>query len=305
MVSERLAQLDVVVATYNSGRTIHECLSSLSQLTVSHQIYVVDNESTDQTIPLIRSNFPDVTIINTGSNLGFGAAINIGVAAGQSPFVMVLNPDAALVSSANYVLAVAGRERAIVSGLMRGSSGTIRSNAFRYPTWRTVVQVSKSSVSSSALGIDKMRDGQDVEVDYVEGSLFVLARDVWEAIGGFSSLYFMYGEDRDLSRRALGLGFSTRVVKEIVFSHEGGFNPSRQGWYAVGILNYFSTYAPAKLRRVRGVLRTKYLLKSAYLHIKGDKSGAEASLSAYKEVRSWTSPRESAYGVTRAAGRMN
>ena len=68
-----------VVATFNAGPFIADCLSSLRASSVKTDVLIVDNGSTDGTIDTIQSKFPEFELIISESNLGFGKANNIGL----------------------------------------------------------------------------------------------------------------------------------------------------------------------------------------------------------------------------------
>src|SRR5690606_5155291 len=69
----------ILIVTYNSAGQIRECLDSIlaQQERVSQEIIIVDNESTDDTVTLIRREFPTVKLILPGKNLGFAAGVNL------------------------------------------------------------------------------------------------------------------------------------------------------------------------------------------------------------------------------------
>lgn len=83
-----------IVVTWNSREEIASCLQALQQSKgVSLSIIVVDNASSDGTVPYVRDAFPEVTVIQEPSNLGFAQANNEGIRRADSPFVLLCNPD--------------------------------------------------------------------------------------------------------------------------------------------------------------------------------------------------------------------
>ena len=74
-----MAKVLVVIVTYNALKWIQRCLRSVEKSTLQADVLVIDNGSTDGTLPLIRTDFPRTRIIETGENLGFGAANNRGL----------------------------------------------------------------------------------------------------------------------------------------------------------------------------------------------------------------------------------
>ena len=92
-----MAKVLVVIVTYNALKWIQKCLRSVEKSTLQADVLVVDNGSTDGTLPLIRTDFPRTRIIETGENLGFGAANNRGLRIAHDEcydFAYLLNQDA-------------------------------------------------------------------------------------------------------------------------------------------------------------------------------------------------------------------
>src|SRR5437763_13361046 len=85
--------VDVVIPTYGNWKLTESCLAHLRAQTLPHLAIVADNGSDDGTPANLRAHFPDVRLVELGSNLGFAAACNRGVAAGEAEIVVLLNND--------------------------------------------------------------------------------------------------------------------------------------------------------------------------------------------------------------------
>src|SRR3712207_435018 len=91
-----------VVVSYNVAPLLARCLESLRRggeelRALGHglRVVVVDNASADGSVALVREQFPEALLVESGGNLGFGAGCNLGArAAPESPFLLFLNPDA-------------------------------------------------------------------------------------------------------------------------------------------------------------------------------------------------------------------
>src|SRR5215210_599890 len=94
--------LDVVIVSYRCESLLRDCLASLfaNPPSTAMRIHVVDNASGDGTAEMVAREFPAVELTVNEENLGFGAANNIGIAAGDAPHVLVLNPDTRLTAGA-------------------------------------------------------------------------------------------------------------------------------------------------------------------------------------------------------------
>ena len=84
-----------IVLNYNGLRFLDRCLQSLRNQTLQYlRILVVDNGSTDGSVAHVRSNHPDIDLVETGVNLGYAGGNNLGASHATSPFLFFLNNDA-------------------------------------------------------------------------------------------------------------------------------------------------------------------------------------------------------------------
>ena len=91
-----VTELAIVIVSYNARDDLQACLSQLRDHPprAAHQTIVVDNASTDGSAAAARTYGPSVEVIDTGGNLGFARATNVGIAATHSRLVLLLNSDA-------------------------------------------------------------------------------------------------------------------------------------------------------------------------------------------------------------------
>jgi N-acetylglucosaminyl-diphospho-decaprenol L-rhamnosyltransferase len=86
-------QATVVIPTFNGLRMLAEALDGLERQTTAHDVIVVDNASTDRTVDLLAKRFPYVRVVELPENVGFGRAVNRGVAAAETDVVVLINND--------------------------------------------------------------------------------------------------------------------------------------------------------------------------------------------------------------------
>jgi N-acetylglucosaminyl-diphospho-decaprenol L-rhamnosyltransferase len=200
--------LAIIIVTYNSADEIGACLQSL----VGHTnpfpttITVVDNASTDGTAAHVRERWPMVQVLESGGNLGFAKANNIGIRATQSDYVLLMNPD---------TVAPPGAIQALIRGLAShpeaGVAGARLLNERGFPElswglpitpWNEVKQMVFSrlyhrKVRRFVRKMDRLsRQGR--EVPWVSGACMAIRRPDLEAVGLMDERYFMYNEDVDL-----------------------------------------------------------------------------------------------------------
>ena len=200
-----------VVVNYESGSALTRCVDDLARCGLD-AVVVVDNGSTDGSLDAAMVASPRIEIVDPGENLGYGAAVNRGVAATSSDFLLICNPDlevpVGVVETLVGVL-VADSEVAIAGPLIRTPSGE------RYPSARQFPSIIDAA-GHALLGIfapdnrftrryqrselDSIGD-ESLHVDWVSGACFLVRRDAYEQVGGFDESFFMYLEDVDLCWR--------------------------------------------------------------------------------------------------------
>jgi N-acetylglucosaminyl-diphospho-decaprenol L-rhamnosyltransferase len=247
-------QTGVVVVTYNSADVIGRCLDSCASL----PIVVVDNASRDATCDLVRQR-PSVRLISNASNRGFAAAVNQGVAALETELVLLLNPDAELVSPIDPMAEACAREGVgVAGGRLVDESGKVQSGFTlrRFPT--------PAALIFEVLGINRMLPRNPVnrryrcldvdldkpsEADQPPGAFLIFRREVWQQLGGFDTRFCpLWFEDVDFCKRARNLGLKIQYVPQVIARHRGGHSIAgldwryRQLYWYVSLLRYASKH---------------------------------------------------------------
>ncbi len=219
----------VVAVTYSPGGSLEAFLDTLDKATTQpYEVVLADNGS-DDGAPERAAARPNVRLVPTGGNLGYGRAANVGVAKTTAPFVLVANPDVTFEADAlDTLLAAAGRwPRA-------GSLGPLirRPDGSRYPSARALPSLGRG-IGHALFGwwwpgnpwsrSYRQERGEQAEgpVGWLSGSCLLLRREVFEAVRGFDPAYFMYFEDLDLGDRIGRAGWLNVYVPTAVVTHEG------------------------------------------------------------------------------------
>ena len=187
--------VSVVIVCYNSRRWLPKCFDSLQKQTFFHQseVILVDNASKDGTELLAReltAGWSNACVVQTGDNVGFGAANNCGVKVSQGRYVYFLNPDTWLEADClEQFFTVAERDNAgCASGLIL--------------EYEDDTEQARGSVGFDFCGYPVAPHGSHVpeQVCCVNGFFFI-RKDLYARLGGFDEKLFMYGEEMDLSWR--------------------------------------------------------------------------------------------------------
>jgi N-acetylglucosaminyl-diphospho-decaprenol L-rhamnosyltransferase len=257
-------QWAAVVVNYEAGPLLLTCVRSLFGDTSAGtpDVVVVDNGSTDGSVDDVRRAFPAVRVVTPGTNLGYAAGANRGIALTTAPVVAVANAD--LEVEPGTAAAMLARLRAepdlgAVGPALRNPDGT------QYPSARTHVS-SLDAFGHAALGRVWPRNrftrhyrqldadwAQPRDVDWVSGALVFLRRTAVDSVGGWDERYFMYVEDVDLCWRLRRLGWRVAYDPGGAAVHLQGASTDGRP-YRMIIEHHRSVYRFAS-RRWRGLRR--------------------------------------------------
>jgi len=234
-------QAAVIIVNYNTrDETVTAVRRALDATTLQIEIVVVDNGSHDGSVDALRSEFPQISLIDAGANLGFAAGVNLGVAHSRAPLVVLLNPDTEVLPGAIDAL-VSFARRHPEHGLYGGR--TLRPDGTTDPSscWG---DMSLWSLTSFAAGLttvfrrSRLFDPESLgtwerdsvrEVPIITGCLLLTPREEWDGLGGMDERFFLYGEDADFSRRARERGMRPVIVPEATIVHAVGGSTGSSG----------------------------------------------------------------------------
>jgi GT2 family glycosyltransferase len=235
-------ELSVVIVTYNSPEWTARCLDALlgeGAPSCPYEIVIVDNGSAPEAREALLGRSAVARVLLVDGNLGFGRGCNLGVAHSRGRWILLLNPDAVVrPGSIDAMLAFAADRpwHGIVGGrTLRPDGSTDPSSCWGRPTlW---------SLACFALGLTTLRkrsarfDPESLgrwerdtarEVGIVTGCLLLTSREVYDRLGGFDPRFFMYGEDADLSLRAVRQGWRPAITPDGVAVHAVGASSPRR-----------------------------------------------------------------------------
>jgi len=226
-----------VVVNYESGLSLTRCVTDL-RAAQPDELVVVDNGSADGSLAAASAAVPGLEVVVPGRNLGYGAAVNRGVAATSAPLVLVCNPDLEVPSGAVAALRAAldaDPGCAVAGPLIRTPEGG------RYPSARQFPSM-VDAAGHALLGLFAPHnrftrayqrselDGAAAEVqdvDWVSGACFLVRRTAFEQVGGFDESYFMYAEDVDLCWRLGRAGWRVAYAPTAEVTHLQGRSTDR------------------------------------------------------------------------------
>jgi GT2 family glycosyltransferase len=224
-------ELSIIIVSFNARTDLERCLESLhaSPPRASHEIIVVDNASSDGSAGAARQ-WPDVKVIETGANLGFARATNIGVRASTGTNVLLLNSDTVVPAQALDRLleelrrrpdvAVAGPRLVDADGRAELSFGPMIGPLNDLRQRRLVRGQAQRNASASRL-VEEMTRREQFP-DWVSGAFLLVRRADAEAVGLLDERYFMYAEDVDFCAAIRSRGRRILFTPEVTITHLRG-----------------------------------------------------------------------------------
>ena len=213
------AEVQVIVLTYNMREAVRRCLQSLRGLTYpNHKVVVVDNASSDGTEAMLRAEFPDLTVIQTGSNLGYTGGNNRGIEcalAQGADYVLILNPDTVLANPSfiEEMVAYAGAHPEVgIAGprVFLREAGVVQNTVLFAPgLWRNLKHWVRYRLNPRFADLS---GGEVIEAEVLNGVCLLIRAACLRQVGLFDENIFMYIEDAELDHRARRAGWRVRYL---------------------------------------------------------------------------------------------
>ena len=221
--------LSIILVNYNGGKILKRCLDSIEQFInyLETEVIVIDNSSTDNSVVMVKENFPLVKVICSEINLGFGKANNSAVRYSKGSHLLFLNTDTILIESTPKILSnylAQHQDIGAISARITFEDGSYQLSGGRLPNLAIEF-------------LDKIRYGVDQkwhhifsklydrkysniqEIGWLTGACLMMRRDVFEQLGGFDESFFMYFEDKDICKRVNEAGWKVVYYPQTSLIH--------------------------------------------------------------------------------------
>lgn len=230
-----MIKLSIILVNWNTRDLTRQALASVYKETsmIDFEVIVIDNNSADGSVEMIKKEFPQAVLIINTDNLGFGKANNQGLKIAQGDYLMFLNTDVVVLDGALNKLANYLDQYADV--MMVGPRLLNKDLTFQHACRRNLPNPVNSffhlfglaKVFKNSKFINKYKQyATDPEItgptQALSGAAMMFRRKVYSQIGGFDEVFFMYGEDLDFCKRVLDKGWKTVYVSEAKIIHYGG-----------------------------------------------------------------------------------
>lgn len=233
-------KLSIIIPSYNTASLTKQCLQSLQQLNdlelgQDFEVIVVDNHSTDESVAIIKNEFPQITLVESDENLGFSKANNLGIKHihSDSPYVLFLNSDTTVPEgtlSEMLQLMQENQSIGVATCKVMLWTGGIDLDCHRgFPTpW---VSLSRLCSLHKLFPRTKLFNGyyqgwKDLdtthEIDSSVGAFMLVRRPIGNEVTWWDEDYFLNGEDIDLCYRIKQAGHKVVYHPQVVITHYRG-----------------------------------------------------------------------------------
>lgn len=250
-----LTDLSIIIVNYNVKLFLEQCLCSVEKAisSIRSEIIVIDNNSSDNSIEYLTPKYPSVTFIENKENAGFAKGCNQGLAIAKGKYILFLNPDT-IVAEDCFTKCISFFEDHPDAGalgikMIDGSGQFLRESKRSFPSPSTslyklfgLANLFPTSKTFSKYHLGNLSENENNEVDVLAGAFMMIRKEVLDQVGSFDEIFFMYGEDIDLSYRIQKAGYKNFYFAESSIIHfkgestkKGSMNNVRMFYKAMSI----------------------------------------------------------------------
>lgn len=206
--------LSVVILNWNTAHLLETCLNTLQrpQPGIRYEVIVVDNASEDNSREVVRTKFPNVKLMISPKNVGFGAGNNFAVPESVGRYILFLNSDTEVMEGALTEMvcyADAHPDIGILGPKLLNGDGSLQYSCRRYPNLATgffrntpLGRLFPHNRFATDYLMQEWDHAAPRDVDWVSGAALMIRRTLVTQIGAFDDDFYMYCEDVDLCWRA-------------------------------------------------------------------------------------------------------
>ena len=226
--------LSIIIVSWNTRELLKKCLNSIYQngAGLSLEIYVIDNNSSDKTVEMIRTEFRDVELIANNKNQGFAYANNQALKLAIGKYILLLNPDTEILSNSlqKAVKFMSDNSNCGAMGAkLLNPDKSVQPSIRRFPTpWPIFLMLIKApKLFKKIKSIERylcfdFDYNKRQAVDQIMGAFMLIPKKVFDKVGLLDEVFFIWFEEVDLCRRIQNAGFKVLYNPEVEIIHYGG-----------------------------------------------------------------------------------
>ncbi len=228
-------KIAVIIVNYNVEFFLEQCLNSVKKAlkNVSGEVFVVDNNSIDNSVSMVKTKFPDYQLIENKKNVGFSTANNQAIELSNSEYVLLLNPDTVIEEDTlEKVIEFMDKNRkagGLGVRMIDGKGRFLPESKRGLPTpqvaFYKIFGLSSLFPKSKKFGqyhLGHLDEYEIHEVDILSGAFMLLRKETLNQVGLLDETFFMYGEDVDLSYRIIKGGYKNFYFPKTQIIHYKG-----------------------------------------------------------------------------------
>jgi N-acetylglucosaminyl-diphospho-decaprenol L-rhamnosyltransferase len=269
--------LTIVILTFNSAAIIERSLKNLNA--DKYKIVIVDNASKDNTVEVIRKNFPQLELIQIPKNIGYGRGNNVALKQVNTEFALVLNPDAFI--SENDIEVVLSEMKAHSNIAIAGPLILQQDTISQEEREKEIIKIENDFAGLKDMYYEKI--GNSFDSRFISGACIFFRMSIFQKLGFFDENIFMFYEDDEICLRSKRNGYKNITVPQATVCHVGASSSKkslrttyRRNWHLKGWAKlYWKEMRQGKLRakksafRLASVYFVKFLI--SLLTIKSEK----------------------------------
>ena len=247
-------KLSVIIVNYNVRYFLEQCLKSLFQALegIEAEVFVVDNNSVDGSVTMLREDFPEVICIANSENTGFSTANNQAIRQAKGEYILLLNPDT-LVQEDTFTKTLAfmdahpdagGLGVKMIDGkgqYLPESKRSLPAPMVAFYKISGLLRLFPRSKRFARYYLGHLDHRQTHEVEILSGAFMLMRKTALDKAGYLDETFFMYGEDIDLSYRILKAGYKNYYYADTRIIHYKGESTKK------GSLNYVFLFYKAMI----------------------------------------------------------
>jgi GT2 family glycosyltransferase len=253
-------KLSIVIVSWNVADDLQKCLASIYKyIYLDFEVIVVDNNSTDNTVEMLKKDYPDVRVILNKKNMGFAAANNDAINIAKGKYLLILNPDTYFIDEHSIPAALAylqNHDKALLTGNVLNEDKTNQVAVRNFPTlYSQIITLLKLNnvfpILNRVYHLRNFDYNKTQTVDSIIGAFMLIKAKTMRQINCFDKDYFVWFEEVDLCYRMNQRNWPVVYFADAKIVHTGGQSFKqiialrKQKIFNRSLLTYFKKHKPS------------------------------------------------------------